>query len=60
MSSRDLTLDVRHVSKRYCRNLKRSMWYGVRDLCTEIVGGSHEGHRKLRPGAGYFLPGRAG
>ena len=55
MSSRELTLDVRHVSKRYCRDLKRSMWYGVRDLCTEIMGGNHEGHHKLRPGEFFAL-----
>jgi lipopolysaccharide transport system ATP-binding protein len=30
-------LEVSNVSKRYCRNLKRSLWYGVRDICGEIA-----------------------
>ncbi len=30
-------LEVRHVGKRYCRDLKRSLWYGVRDIGGEIL-----------------------
>ena len=28
----------RGVQKRFCRDLKRSLWYGVRDIAAETVG----------------------
>ncbi len=34
----DVVLRVRHVSKKFCRNLKRSMWYGIQDLSRNLVG----------------------
>jgi homopolymeric O-antigen transport system ATP-binding protein len=34
---------VDNVSKRYCRDLKRSLWYGVQDLGRELVGRDHGG-----------------
>ena len=34
--SSDLVLCVDSVSKRYCRQLRRSMWYGVRDILHEF------------------------
>ena len=37
-SARDTALWVRNVSKRFCRDLKRSLWYGVRDICSEVTG----------------------
>jgi len=40
----DVVLSVRHVSKKFCRNLKRSMLYGMRDLARNMFGG--------RPGGG--------
>jgi lipopolysaccharide transport system ATP-binding protein len=30
-------LEVRDVGKRYCRDLKRSLWYGMSDICSEIL-----------------------
>lgn len=30
---------VSNVSKKFCRNLKRSLWYGVQDIASELVGG---------------------
>ncbi len=29
---------VEGLSKRFCRNLKRSLWYGVKDICSELAG----------------------
>jgi len=29
---------VSNVSKKFCRNLKRSLWYGVQDIASELVG----------------------
>ncbi len=32
----DVLVDVRHVSKKFCRDLKRSLWYGIKDVFTEM------------------------
>jgi hypothetical protein len=34
----DVVLSVRHVSKKFCRNLRRSMWYGMQDLGRNLLG----------------------
>ncbi len=34
----DTLVKVENVSKKFCRNLKRSLWYGVRDVGTEMMG----------------------
>ncbi len=34
----DFVVRVDGVSKRFCRNLRRSMWYGVRDILRDVVG----------------------
>lgn len=34
----DTLIKVDGVSKKYCRNLKRSLWYGVQDMCRELQG----------------------
>ncbi len=47
----DVVLEVKNVWKIYCRNLKRAMWYGLRDLGREVVGAGHDRtHQDLRPG----------
>lgn len=47
----DLILDVDHVWKIYCRNLKRSMRYGIQDLGREVLGkGRDRTKADLRPG----------
>lgn len=38
---------VDNVSKRFCRDLKRSLWYGLKDIGSELLGGN-EGHERLR------------
>ena len=37
------------VSKKFCRSLKKSMWYGLRDLGNEIIGKRHSVNHELRP-----------
>ncbi len=37
----DTLITVEHVSKKFCSNLKQSLWYGVKDLGTELLGKSH-------------------
>ncbi|MBD2355065.1 ABC transporter ATP-binding protein [Tolypothrix sp. FACHB-123] len=44
----ELLISVEEVSKKFCRNLKRSLLYGVQDICTELTGGSRNGN-SLRP-----------
>jgi lipopolysaccharide transport system ATP-binding protein len=45
----DTVLSVRGVSKKFCRNLRRSMWYGVQDLTRNLLG--------LRPErSSFFVP----
>ena len=39
----DVVLSVRNVSKKFCRNLKRSMWYGIQDLAGNLLGRRAEG-----------------
>lgn len=31
-------IQVKSVSKKYCRDLKRSLWYGAQDIATELAG----------------------
>ena len=44
----DVLIDARDVSKILCRSLKRSIWYGVRDIAGEVVGKRRE-RSALRP-----------
>ena len=32
----DVILSIENLSKRYCKSLKRSLWYGLIDLAGEI------------------------
>jgi len=41
--SDDVLVRVDNVSKRFCRSLKRSLWYGLQDLGSEIGGRRHVG-----------------
>jgi lipopolysaccharide transport system ATP-binding protein len=34
----DTLIRVESVSKKFCRSLKRSLWYGVQDIGTELMG----------------------
>jgi len=39
---------VENASKKFCRDLKRSLWYGMRDLGSELLGKPHNGGGLLR------------
>ncbi|MCP9927201.1 ABC transporter ATP-binding protein [Cyanobium sp. CH-040] len=43
----DVLVRVENVSKRFCRSLKRSLWYGLQDLGSELGGRRHGGGRGL-------------
>ena len=42
----EVLISVDNVSKKFCRSLKRSLWYGMQDMAGEIFGNS--GVRELR------------
>jgi lipopolysaccharide transport system ATP-binding protein len=42
-------IKVEGLSKKFCRSLKRSLWYGMQDLGNELVGRRHGGNGELRP-----------
>ena len=50
MISNQPVVEVRGVSKKYCRNLKRSLHYGLADIWSEMIARSHDWRSKLRPG----------
>jgi len=41
-------IKVETVSKKFCRDLKHSLWYGMKDLGNELLGSKHNGKGKLR------------
>ena len=42
-------IKVEGLSKKFCRNLKKSMWYGMRDIGNELLGRRHGTEGELRP-----------
>ncbi len=46
--SGEVLVEVDNVSKKFCRDLKRSLWYGVKDLSGELTGRTQ--HDALREG----------
>ena len=42
-------IKVEGVSKKFCRSLKKSLWYGLQDLAREITGRRCGGDGRLRP-----------
>ena len=49
--SNEVVLDVENVWKIYCRNLKKAMWYGIKDFGREMAGaGRDRTQGDLRPG----------
>jgi lipopolysaccharide transport system ATP-binding protein len=44
----EILIKVDGVSKRFCRSLKRSLWYGMRDLGNELIGRRHGSDGQLR------------
>lgn len=46
--SADTLVKVEGVSKKFCRSLKRSLWYGMQDLGSELIGRRHGGKGGLR------------
>ena len=47
-------VEVEAVSKKFCRRLRHSLVYGMKDFAREITGRSHQGH-VLRPNEFWAL-----
>jgi len=45
--SEDTLVTVQNISKKFCRKLKRSLWYGMKDLGAELIGRNNS-HKELR------------
>jgi lipopolysaccharide transport system ATP-binding protein len=46
MSNSEILVKAENVSKKFCRSLKKSLWYGMKDIGAELVGQNRQ--RKLR------------
>jgi lipopolysaccharide transport system ATP-binding protein len=44
----DVLIRAEGISKKYCRNLRKSLWYGVHDICNNIIGRTGDSNN-LRP-----------
>lgn len=45
----DTLIKVEKLSKKFCRSLNRSLWYGIQDLCNELLARKHDDNDQLRP-----------
>ena len=45
----DPVVKIEHVSKKFCRSLKRSLWYGMQDLAGELIARNGANELRLRP-----------
>lgn len=46
-NDREVLVRVENVSKKFCRSLKKSLWYGMQDIASEVLGCNYE--HELRP-----------
>ena len=53
--SADIIVRVEGVSKKFCRDLKRSLWYGLKDTAADLLGGHSS--NGLRPDEFWALDG---
>ncbi len=51
----DVIVEAEHVSKRFCKSLRRSLWYGVTDIAGELVPFGRSDRPSLRPGEFWAL-----
>ncbi len=47
MEEKEVLVKVEGLSKKFCKDLKTSLWYGVKDLTSNVLGNAKE--RDLRP-----------
>lgn len=54
LAKEDMVLSVQGVSKKFCRSLKRSLFYGLQDISAELTG-SRKPKTELRPNEFWAL-----
>jgi len=47
VSKGEVLVKAENVSKKFCRGLKKGLWYGIKDIGAELL--SRDGQRRLRP-----------
>lgn len=47
MNEKDILIKVEGLSKKFCKDLKTSLWYGIKDLASNVLGNKRQ--RDLRP-----------
>ena len=57
--SGDILVEADHVSKKFCRSLKRSLWYGVSDVASALVPWGDRDHRLSGPSDGSAVARRS-
>ncbi len=62
----EAVIQVEGISKKFCRQLKRSLWYALQDITTDLVGGTRSSHHlraqefwALQDVSFQLLPGQA-
>lgn len=48
MEEKEVLVKVENLSKKFCKDLKTSLWYGVKDLCSNALGNKSD-NSDLRP-----------
>jgi len=49
MGNSDVLITCEEVSKRFCRDFKKSLYYGIRDCAVDVLGGNRASDVSLRP-----------
>lgn len=55
-NDQEVVISVENVSKKFCRDLKQSLFYGVQDIATDLIGGKRRSS-VLRKGEFWALKG---
>jgi len=45
----EVLVKVENVSKKFCRDLKRSLWYGVKEIAFECIGINKNDQLQIQP-----------
>jgi len=54
MIDKSFVVKVENVKKKYCKDLKKSLWYGIKDISYDIIGKNEDNHF-LRPSEFWAL-----
>ena len=52
---KDLVVSIDNVFKKFCRNLKRSLFYGIQDIAAELTGSQSKVKPCDRKNFGHYI-----